>query len=216
MAALGILKLENKEFLILEFNYKCVQLLDALGKPSARPSGWIIDLMIESDSDTTLLEWTLSNAPKDGIITFYKHDGMSKFKEIKFEKSYCISHKEIFEADGNLPMRQIIQISEPRKENLKEAIMPPKKIVQEEPQKRITDIKWMCSEMKDVIHTASIGETVSILVKTINYKEGEVIRITVDEATGKDLQKDIKEIIFSGKVNADGIAELKEEVNIKL
>lgn len=132
MVGLGVLKLNNKEYRLLDFNYNSSQRVDVTGKPSGVSSGLVFDLKIESDSDTSLLIWALGDEAKDGIITFYKPDGISKFKEIEFKKSYCISHNEKFEANGTMPMHQILRIVEPRQENPKEQIVPPKKIVKQE------------------------------------------------------------------------------------
>lgn len=145
-AASGILTLDNKEYRLITFDYRASQPVTWNGKPSGRPSGFFIDLTIESDSDTSLLEWALGNEAKDGVITFYKPDGMSKFNEVKFKKAYCIRHEERFEANGKLPMRQIITISEPRYDLPKNVIAPPKKIVQQEKQEtRVKTIKCMTS-----------------------------------------------------------------------
>lgn len=214
MAALGILTLDNEEYKILEFNYKSNQQTDKLGRPIGIPSGSLIDLTIESDKSTALMSWMLGNEPKDGVITFYRHDAMSKFKEFAFKKSHCISWDEKFEANGNLPMRQTLRISEPYHEPTEEVIAAPKKIVQEEKVKRITNIAWKCADMKNEINKADIGDKVSLWVETINYQEGETVTIVVDEVDGKELKSSVKEITFSGKVNADGIAELLREVEI--
>lgn len=214
MVALGMLKLDNIEYRLMTFDYKSRQSLDNSGKPFGKSTGALIDLTIESDSNTALLEWMLGNDSKDGVITFYKPDGMSKFNEVRFQKSYCISFREVFEADGILPMRQMITISQPKNETIKKVVTPPAKVVQEKPQKKITEVTWMCSEMKDSINQASVGEKTSLLVKTVNYYEGETITIVVDELNGKDLKSGTKEITFTGQVNADGVAELKEKIEI--
>lgn len=80
--------------------------------------------------------------------------------------------------------------------------------------KKIIDIKWMCSEVENVINQASIGEKVSLMVRTLYFEEGETVTIVIDEVNGKDLKPNTKEITYSGKVNAEGIAELKQEVII--
>jgi hypothetical protein len=131
MAALGILTLDNEEYKILEFDYKSNQQTDQLGRPVGIPSGSLIDLTIESDKSTSLLSWMLGNEAKDGAVTFYKYDAMKKFKEFAFKKSHCISWHEKFEANGNLPMRQTLRISEPYHEPTEEVIAPPKKIIQQ-------------------------------------------------------------------------------------
>jgi len=214
MAALGILTLDNEEYKVLEFNYKTNQQTDKLGRPVGVPKGSLFNLTIESDKGSSLMSWMLGNDAKDGVVTFYRHDAMQKFKEFAFKKSHCISWTEKFEANGNLPMRQTLRISEPYHEPKEEVIAAPKKIVQEEKVKKITNISWKCADMKEEINNADIGDKVSLWVETINYQEGETVTILVDEVDGKELKADVKEITFSGKVNADGIAELLREVEI--
>jgi hypothetical protein len=137
MAVLGTLILDNKEYRLITFDYKLTQAVDRTGRSSQRLSGALIDLTIESDSSTDLLEWALGNEAKDCTITFYKADGMSKFNEIKFQKAYCIEHTEKFEANGILPMRQIITIAEQRPEQTKKIIATPKQIIQQEEERII-------------------------------------------------------------------------------
>ncbi|MEN2401046.1 type VI secretion system tube protein TssD [Flavobacterium sp. MC2016-06] len=159
MAVLGILKLDNKEYRLITFDLKSTQPVDKTGKPSQRPSGLLIDLVIESDSDTSLLQWALGNEPKDGIITFYKADGMSKFSEVKFQKAYCVSLAEKFEANGTLPMRQIITISEPRREEVKEVIAPPKQTIRQEAEEIIEDKTYVDGHFYSIdgIYLGKIG-----------------------------------------------------------
>ena len=82
-------------------------------------------------------------------------------------------------------------------------------------EKQIINAKWMCTEMENDIEYAGVGEKVSLLVQTRNYEEGETITIVVDEIDGKDIKNGEKEITLTGKVNAEGFAELKEEVEIE-
>jgi hypothetical protein len=214
MAVLGILKLDNVEYSLLSSHYYTWQYVNSWGTPPGDLNPFRFNLVIESDSSSDLLEWILSGEPKDGIITFYKTDRVTKYKDIKFKKAYCTSYTETFFSGGNLAMYQFISISEPRTLLPKKAIVQPAKIAPQE-SKRITDIKWMCAKMKKSITEAGIGEKTSLLIKTVNYSPGETITIIVDEAGGKELKSGTKEITYSGKVNADGIAELKEEVKIE-
>lgn len=79
-------------------------------------------------------------------------------------------------------------------------------------EKKILSIKWMCSEIEEQIKEANEGDKLSLLVKTKNYKEGENITIKVKEKKGREINEGIEEIILSGTVNFEGIAELKEEI----
>ncbi|WP_268847864.1 type VI secretion system tube protein TssD [Flavobacterium aestivum] len=213
MFFLGILKLDNVEYRLLSFRYHIMQPVDSWGKSKGHQSPFSYNVVIESDDSTDLLEWIISAEPKDGTFTFYKADGESKYRDINFKKAYCVSHTEMFMSDGTLPLYQFITISEPRQLLPKKPIVQPVKIEPQE-SKWITDIKWMCPEMKKTINKADVGNKVSLLVRTINYKEGETVSIIIDEANGEDIKTDTKEITFSGQVNADGFAELKKEVMI--
>ena len=55
----------------------------------------------------------------------------------------------------------------------------------------------------------------SVLVQTRNYEKGETITIVVDEIDGKDIKNGEKEITLTGTVNAEGFAELKEEIELE-
>lgn len=78
-------------------------------------------------------------------------------------------------------------------------------------EKQIVSAQWMDGDMKDVIDTAFMGEKISILVYTRNYDEGETIDVDVEH----DYNNEKKKMIYSGTVNREGFAELKEKVEIK-
>lgn len=78
-------------------------------------------------------------------------------------------------------------------------------------EKQIVSAQWMDGDMKEIIDTAFIGEKISILVYTRNYDEGETIDVDVEH----DYNNEKKKVIYSGTVNKEGFAELKEKVEIK-
>ncbi|KQB39468.1 DUF4280 domain-containing protein [Flavobacterium aquidurense] len=78
--------------------------------------------------------------------------------------------------------------------------------------KEILNITWKNGDLDSEIDTAHIGEKVSLVVETKNYKEGETVVIVIDEINGKDIKENTKLLKFSGEVNVDGIAVLKEEI----
>lgn len=112
MAVKAVLEIEGKKLNILEFKYKIEQPASRNGFPSGNPFGGKIILTLESDKDTLIYDWTLSqDAQKEGTIIFYNQDGISKFKEIKFQEAYCILHDEKFINSGEFPMQYTIEIS---------------------------------------------------------------------------------------------------------
>ncbi|SNR32783.1 DUF4280 domain-containing protein [Flavobacterium sp. ov086] len=81
--------------------------------------------------------------------------------------------------------------------------------------KEIVSVNWKNNDLKNEIDLAYIGDKVSLVVETKNYKEGETIVIVIDEANGKNIKANNKLVKFSGEVNADGFAILKEEIPIE-
>lgn len=78
-------------------------------------------------------------------------------------------------------------------------------------EKQIVSVKWMDDVMENEIDTGFFGEKVSLLVQTRNFEEGETIDIDVEH----EYNNEIKEITYSGIVNKQGFAELKEKVEIE-
>ena len=82
-------------------------------------------------------------------------------------------------------------------------------------EKQIIDVKWKCENVEQDLRKASEGDKVSLWVQTRNYEEGETISILVDDLNGEDLKDETKELTFTGTVNKEGFAELKEAVEIE-
>jgi hypothetical protein len=51
-----------------------------------------------------------SDLTKDGKITFYRRDALSKMKELTFEKAYCISYHEQFTSTTEVPMKITMEL----------------------------------------------------------------------------------------------------------
>lgn len=112
MSFLAKLTLDEKTYNILEYTYHPRQPADDSGKPIGKVIGGFISLTLESDRETTFYKWMLSpDMAKDGTITFYKRDAMSKQGEIRFETAYCVAYSEHFSSTGNTPMVQHLQLS---------------------------------------------------------------------------------------------------------
>jgi hypothetical protein len=70
------------------------------------PRGGKIKVIIEATLNTNFLAWMLeANQTKDGKITFYRRDAMSKMKELSFTKAYCIGYHEQFTSTTAVPMQ---------------------------------------------------------------------------------------------------------------
>jgi hypothetical protein len=112
MSFLAKLTIDNQTHNILECFYSCSQSTDSSGKPLGSTRAGQIKIKVESDGKTTFIDWMLSpNKTKDGVITFYKRDSMSRLQEIKFEKAFCINFSEYFNSKSSDPLEIEITIS---------------------------------------------------------------------------------------------------------
>lgn len=109
---LAKLEIDGNTYNVLEYDLHFNQERGPNGRPVAAAQGGDIRVVIESDKNTEFVYWgTSHNQTKDGKITFYKHDAMSRLKEVVFKKAYCIGFHESFRADGRNPMKIELTLS---------------------------------------------------------------------------------------------------------
>lgn len=103
----------DKEYNILNFEYEMSQSTDRNGVPRTNVIGNLMTLTLEATSkNSEITEWaTDNNMKKTGRIEFYRRDGDAAGKKIKFEDAYLIYHKDVFDANGAVPMKTILHIS---------------------------------------------------------------------------------------------------------
>jgi hypothetical protein len=102
MSFQAILKVGGKEIELLTCNYSFGQTTNERGMPSSDVFAGGISMTFEAtDDDTSLLEWMVDpRKVLDGSIVFKRINDESTFKEVKFEKAYCISFSESFTSSG--------------------------------------------------------------------------------------------------------------------
>jgi hypothetical protein len=106
------LYIEDQEYRVLNCKYEISQSMDHKGKPASRPQGGRITVLVESDENSFLFDWSASETQiKNGSILFYKNDAMSKMKELKFTDAYCVNYVEEFTSEGTRPMQTEIVLS---------------------------------------------------------------------------------------------------------
>jgi len=98
----------NKVIKVLEFDFDFSQQTDSIGIPNGVPFGGRINFVIESTTDTQLLDWMLTpKARKSGKIEVQ----LKNKKTIKFKNAYCIHYHEYFShTGGDQPMSTNISI----------------------------------------------------------------------------------------------------------
>lgn len=130
MSFLAKLEIDGESMNVLEFQCTIGQEIDKTGKPSADPSGGNLRMILESTKSSVLFDWMISNSQtKNGKITFFKRDAMSKMREFQFNEGYCVKYDEFFSSVSNTPMQIEVMISS------KEIILNGSKLVRNWPLK---------------------------------------------------------------------------------
>ncbi len=130
MSFLAKLEIDGETMNVLEFHCSIRQETDKSGKPASNPQGGDVRLLVESTKSTLLFDWMASHSQiKNGKITFFRRDAVSKMREFEFNEAYCISYDEIFMSDNKTPMQIQFSIS------AKEIIMNGSKITRNWPLK---------------------------------------------------------------------------------
>jgi len=103
----------DKEYNILNFEYEMSQAIDRNGVPRASVIGNLMILTLEATSrNSEITEWATNNTmKKNGRIEFYRRDGDAAGKKISFSDAFLIYHKDVFDANGTVPMKTILHIS---------------------------------------------------------------------------------------------------------
>ncbi len=95
--------------IVYQLDYGFTQYTDDTGKPAGYPTGGTINMVVESSSDTQLIDWMIDpDAEKDGKIEIQ----LKKKKVIGFKKAICIQYHESFNhMGGDQPMSISFTIS---------------------------------------------------------------------------------------------------------
>ena len=112
MSFLSKLTIDDESMNVLKCSFSFEQAADNTGRPSQRPKGGQISILIESTNKTDFLEWMISpNMVKSGEIIFYKRDNLSSLKTIIFKDAYCLKYVEDFDAVSDEPLQTSLVIS---------------------------------------------------------------------------------------------------------
>lgn len=114
MALIAELKVDSRRYSVMECEYEFTQAVDITGRPSDRPRGGVIHVVIPApdDSDLMLHEWMRDkDTTHDGSITmFVNRDSVTAPKTIHFQDAYCIRLYEYFNDNNTTPMYTKISI----------------------------------------------------------------------------------------------------------
>jgi hypothetical protein len=112
MSFLAKLVLGSNQYTVLHAQYEIAQPTGKYNMPTDRPHIGLINITVESSGKNELFDWAISpKVTKNGHIIFYRRDAQSALNTLKFKDTFCVSYKEIFESEGNFPMRITMSLS---------------------------------------------------------------------------------------------------------
>ncbi|ACU62305.1 hypothetical protein SAMN05428949_0551 [Chitinophaga sp. YR627] len=113
MAFKATLTFSGKQYDVLQCSYSMYRDVDLKGRPTSGVYGGKIDVEVESNQDTSIIESMVNNQfkPVNGSITIKKQDEDAKMKEITFSDAYIVSFSEGMNAYSDSPMTVSFQIS---------------------------------------------------------------------------------------------------------
>lgn len=116
MALHGSLKIGGRTYGVVECEYTFDQKIDETGKPTSRPKGGEITIVIPStnDDDMFFYNWMFHKSElKAGILRFclYSNDNKRSYKTISFANAYCIYLRDYFNDHDEKLMYTTIKIS---------------------------------------------------------------------------------------------------------
>ncbi|AHF15641.1 type VI secretion system tube protein TssD [Niabella soli] len=112
MSFIAKFSIDGVERNVLNCSYRLTQVTDDTGRPTSIPRGGSIVLTLESNGSVDLFDWMISSTQtKNGKITFFRRDSMSKLITLNFTDAHCIDYMEEFNHNSEFPMQITLQLS---------------------------------------------------------------------------------------------------------
>lgn len=112
MSIISKLYIEESTFNILRYHWSFNQKADATGRPSARPQGGLIQIVIEATKDALFTEWAMNhNMLKNVKIVQSPTTKTSKNRTIEFYDMHCVETSDNFNGINNEPMTTTVILS---------------------------------------------------------------------------------------------------------
>ncbi len=116
MALQGRVKIQGREYGVVECEYEFSQSVDDTGKPTTRTQGGTIKFVMPttSDDDQFFYKWMFNKtAVYSGTFRFcvFSNDNRRKYKTVEFTNAYCIGLKDNFCDNDSKLMYTTIKLS---------------------------------------------------------------------------------------------------------
>jgi hypothetical protein len=113
MSLLARLSFDDSNYYnVLEAEFEISQPLSRRNLPIGTTQIGLIQLVVESSNNQELYEWGANaSLTKNGKLIFISRDYSDTLKTLEFQDAFCVHYKEIYKADGGIPMKTILTIS---------------------------------------------------------------------------------------------------------
>jgi len=112
MSFLAKLVIDDFEYNVLNCHLGMEQKLGANGAAVQKPTGGVVTFEVESTSSVDLFDWMVSsNKKRDGSVTFYRRDAMSRMRTLEFFDAICFKYDEVFNGSDENAMKTRFSIS---------------------------------------------------------------------------------------------------------
>ncbi len=113
MSFISTFTIDDTDYKVLRCTFGMEQSISKNGDATQDPAGGgIIHLELESSESTELFNWMAnSNLRKNGSVTFFRRDAMSRMKRLDFTDALCVRYYEDFVHDGTNAMISRMTIS---------------------------------------------------------------------------------------------------------
>lgn len=221
MSIVSKLYIDNTEFNILRYHWSFHQNADTTGRPSAKPMGGIISIVLEATKNAMLTEWTVdATAMKHLKIVQSSVKMNGKSRVLEFYDAICLQAKDNFDGVNNQPMQTTITVSSPLIVVNGVKIMEKywkvsdldtnsnKTTINQEITPTIAKIDWIHPETKEKLEETTYTQNIALTAK-VNNPSGNAVNITITKKDGTEFEEGKKELVFSETLNEeDGTVEI--------
>ena len=112
MSLVAKMHIEDKEINILDYKFRFIRSTDEHGKPMGKPRGTIFEILFETTSDQSFMEWSIAtDMTKHVKIVVSPVTQTSKSRVIELYDVHCVHFKNNFNAQNGEPMTTLIHLT---------------------------------------------------------------------------------------------------------
>ncbi len=193
MSLVAKMYLEDKEINILDYKFRFTRSTDEHGKPMGKPRGTVFEILFETTSDQSFMEWSImTDMTKHVKIVISPIIKTSKSRIIELYDVHCVHFKNSFNAQNGEPMTTLIHLTPAimiddghkvlehywKKTDLN-ANVPVTVLKSEEEKGRIIDY-YVIGEDGKRINDFKVGEKITLMIESEGM-EGKTIDINLED-----------------------------------